>query len=50
MEEKSLRKIDKMNYLIYIYNNKSYIDMTTIITMLTGLGLLFIEIYKLIKE
>ena len=24
--------------------------MTTIITMLTGLGLLFIEIYKLIKE
>jgi len=24
--------------------------MATIITMLTGLGLLFIEIYKLIKE
>lgn len=49
MEEKSLRKIDKMNYLIYIYN-KRLKEMVETITMLTGLGLLFIEIYKLIKE
>ena len=49
MEEKKFKK-NRQNELSNIYNNKSYIDMTTIITMLTGLGLLFIEIYKLIKE